>query len=64
MNSQNNLGNEIETTAVSALAAASKTPFKTAFLVTLGIGLGRLLLFTSGLAVLGLVIVIVSKLLS
>jgi hypothetical protein len=36
---------DLETPAISVLAAASKTPFRTAFMVTLGIGLGRLVLF-------------------
>lgn len=36
---------DLETPAISVLAAASKTPFATAFKVTLGIGLGRLVLF-------------------
>lgn len=45
MNSANNLQNEIETAGISAIAAASKTPFKTAFSVTLGIGLARLVMF-------------------
>lgn len=41
---------DLETPAISALAAASKTPFQTAFKVTLGIGLARLLMFVVGLA--------------
>lgn len=36
---------DIETPAISVLAAASKTPFLTAFKVTLGIGLARFLMF-------------------
>jgi hypothetical protein len=36
---------DLETPAIAALAAASKTPFKTAFSVTLGIGLARFLMF-------------------
>lgn len=36
---------DLETPAISVLAAASKTPFRTAFKVTLGIGLARLALF-------------------
>jgi hypothetical protein len=36
---------DLETPAISVLAAASKTPFRTAFMVTLGIGLGGLILF-------------------
>ena len=40
----------LETPAISALAAASKTPFRTALLVTIGIGLGRVLNLTIALA--------------
>ena len=36
---------DLETPAISALAAASKTPFRTAFKITIGIGLARLLMF-------------------
>lgn len=36
---------DLETPAISALAAVSKTPFLTALKVTLGIALGRLLMF-------------------
>ena len=36
---------DLETPAISALAAASKTPFTTAFKVTLGIGLARFAMF-------------------
>jgi threonine/homoserine/homoserine lactone efflux protein len=36
---------DLETPAISVLAAASKTPFRTALFVTLGIGLGRFILF-------------------
>lgn len=43
MNHRNQV--DLETPAISALAVASKTPFWTAFKITLGIGLGRLLLF-------------------
>lgn len=42
---------DLETPAIEALAAASKTPFKTAFKITLGIGLGRLALFTGFIAI-------------
>lgn len=41
----NNNQIDVETPAISALAAASKTPFLTAFKVTLGIGLARFALF-------------------
>lgn len=44
MNQNSNI--DIETPAISVLAAASKTPFRTALKVTLGIALGRLLSFT------------------
>ena len=43
--SHNNRQVDLETPAISALAAASKTPFWTAFKITLGIGLARALLF-------------------
>ncbi len=45
MMSNNNTNVDLETPAISVLAAASKTPFTTALKVTLGIGLGRLILF-------------------
>lgn len=49
---QNNNNNiDLETPAISALAAASKTPFLTAFKVTLGIGLARFVLFCGVVAV-------------
>lgn len=46
----NNNQVDLETPAISALAAASKTPFMTAFKVTVGIGLARLLMFVGVLA--------------
>jgi hypothetical protein len=50
----NNVNNQVdlETPAIAALSAASKTPFLTALKVTLGIGLGRLLMFTGFILVL------------
>jgi len=48
---QNNNQIDLETPAISALAAASKTPFLTAFKVTLGIGLARVALFTGFVSV-------------
>jgi len=45
----NNTQGNVETTATEVLAAASKTPFRTAFMITAGIGLGRLMLFALGL---------------
>jgi hypothetical protein len=41
----NNNQIDLETPAISVLAAASKTPFLTAFKVTIGIGLARLTMF-------------------
>jgi len=49
---------DLETPAISALAAASKTPFATAFKVTLGIGLARFLMFTvSASVIIGTILV-------
>lgn len=48
--------NKIQDTAVSALAAASKTPFLTAFKVTLGIGAARVVLALATLAILGTIV--------
>jgi len=45
---------DLETPAISALAAASKTPFATAFKVTIGIGLARFALFSGVVLVLSL----------
>ncbi len=45
LNNQQNAERAIETAAISGLAAASKTPFRTAFKITLGIGLARFLMF-------------------
>lgn len=41
----------LQDTATAVIAAGSKTPFSTAFKITLGIGLARLSLFVAGLAV-------------
>jgi hypothetical protein len=49
-NNTNSLETQIETAGISALSAASKTPFKTAFMLTLGIGLARAVLFFGTLA--------------
>lgn len=51
---------DVETPAISALAAASKTPFRTAFKVTLGIGLARFAMFVGVVTVL----VVAAKVLS
>ncbi len=53
---------DLETPAISVLAAASKTPFRTAFMVTLGIGLGRLVLFLVGATALIGVVALAMKL--
>lgn len=50
----NNKQTDLETPAISVLAAASKTPFMTAFKVTIGIGLGRLVLFLGFVIIVGL----------
>lgn len=51
---QNNNNNNLENTAISALAAASKTPFLTAFKVTLGIGLAHFAMFVGVIGVIAL----------
>ncbi len=48
----------IQDTATAIIAAGSKTPFGTAFKITLGIGLARLSLFVMGLSVIGVGMVI------
>lgn len=50
MNNSQRQTNELESAAIGALAATTKTPFKTAFMITLGIGAARALLFFSVLA--------------
>ena len=52
---------DLETPAISVLAAASKTPFMTALKVTLGIGLARLALFIGSLSFIAIVSAIVYK---
>jgi len=52
MINDNRPGIDLETPAIAALAAVSKTPFRTAFSVTLGIGLARFLMFAGVVAVL------------
>jgi hypothetical protein len=47
----NNNQIDLETPAISALAAASKTPFATAFKVTMGIGLARLTMFVGAISI-------------
>lgn len=48
---QNNNNSNLESAAISALAAASKTPFRTAFKVTLGIGLAHFTMFVGVVSV-------------
>lgn len=59
-----NQGNELENMAVSAIAAASKTPFKTAFKITFGIAVANVLiglLFMAGCATIATVSYMVVK---
>lgn len=51
MRNQNNQANELVTAGTAAVAAASKTPFMTAFKITLGISAAQLVVL--GLFVLG-----------
>jgi len=62
MHRVNNVGNEVQDTAVSVLAASSKTPFSTAFKVTLGIGAARLLLFVGGVSAIATAVIIYGQL--
>ncbi len=63
-NDSNDNMSKAETATTMIVAAASKTPFKTAFLITLGIGLGHLALFLIGMAALAVLVVTVVKILS
>jgi hypothetical protein len=47
---------DLETPVITALAAASKTPFLTAFKATLGIGAARLLMFVGAVTTIVLAI--------
>jgi hypothetical protein len=51
MDNSNNVARELETAGITALSAASKTPFRTAFSITVGIGLARLALFAGFVAI-------------
>jgi hypothetical protein len=42
--------NDLETTAIKAFAATTKTPFKVAFMATLGVAAAQFLLLVLGLA--------------
>lgn len=55
----NENNNQTEETAIKILAAASKTPFKTAFLATMGVAAAQLAL---GLVFLGGVVLAISAL--
>lgn len=52
---------DLETPAISALAAASKTPFMTAFKVTIGIGLARLVMFIGVVATITVAVAVLTK---
>lgn len=56
MNNRPNSGPDLQTAAITAIAAASKTPFKTAFMATLGVGMAQVVMllgFFGGIAALG-----------
>ena len=65
MTSSNRPQNDIQGAATAAIAAASNTPFKTAFKITLGLALGQLvvaLLFMGGCsAIIGTTVYMVVK---
>lgn len=64
MNTQNNnSGPDLETVGTAALAAVSKTPFRTAFSITLGIGLAHLALFAGFIAIISTIVVTLFKIL-
>lgn len=52
MTAHNNSNNDLETTAIKALAMASKTPFRTAFKASLGVAAAQLVVL-AGFLVLG-----------
>lgn len=54
----NNNQIDLETPAISVLAASSKTPFKTAFKVSLGIGLARFVMFVGVVSVIVIAVLI------
>jgi hypothetical protein len=56
--------NTFATLTTSALAATSKTPFRTAFLITVGIGLGHLVNFLLGITALTALVTLAVKILS
>jgi hypothetical protein len=63
-NQENDIVQKVETAATAVLASASKTPFKTAFMVTLGIGLAQIaipILFFGTLTMFALILYAVFK---
>lgn len=56
----NNNQQNATATAIASLAAATKTPFKTAFLAMLGVAAAQLFMFLGALVVIGGVIYIIS----
>lgn len=60
----NDVQTDLELAAVKTIATASKTPFKTAFLATMGIAAAQIVvtfLFFGGLGVIGTLIYFVTK---
>lgn len=66
MRQENQTTEVVQTAAVSALAAASKTPFKTAFKVTAGIMaaqlLGAILFFGGGILIITAIVFLIGAL--
>lgn len=63
MSNQDNI-NQIENAATTAIAAVSKTPFMTAFKITMGIAIAHLvigLLFIGGCAAIGTTAILLVK---
>lgn len=52
---------ELQTATTKMLAAASATPFWTAFKITLGIGLAQFLMFLGGVSTIALVVYLLLK---
>lgn len=52
-NNENDIQRAATTAATAAVAAASSTPFKTAFKITIGIGLAQLTLLALSLLIFG-----------
>lgn len=61
MNNSQDTTNSIETAGIAALSAASKSPFKTAFLITLGLSLARLVMFLLVLTAITTAIILVKN---